>query len=171
MSRLPHVLSTARQRGENLVVVLTATEVAGNAVRELRARRVGIRLEEPDRGHDEPGHAERALEALLVNDALLHGMKRAIGRSEAFDRDDLLSTYSVREDRARIVRHIIDEHGARSALGAIAAEFGAGKSELVAECRRQRFLLQHVNATLLAIDRERNQSLDTARCRGLLAEH
>src|SRR6185436_11793497 len=106
MSRLPHVLSTTHQRGENLVVVLTATEVAGDPVRKLCARRVWIRLEKTDRGHDEPGHAERTLEALLVDDALLHRMQRAIGSSEPLDRDDLFSTHGVREDRARIVRHI-----------------------------------------------------------------
>jgi hypothetical protein len=140
-------------------------------VRKLRACRIRIRLEEADRGHDETRHAERTLEALLVDDALLHGVKRPIRGSESLDRDDLLSTHCVREHGARIVRHIIDEHGARAALGAIASELGAGQSEFVAECRGQRFLLQHVDATLLAIDRERDQSLDTAGCRGLLAEH
>ena len=52
-----------------------------------------------------------------------------------------------------------------------ASELGASQPQLVAERRGQRFLLQHVDATLLAIDRERDQSLDAARCRRLLAEH
>src|SRR4029453_10786592 len=125
MSCLPHVLSTAHQRGEDLVVVLAATKVAGDSVREQRARRVWVRLEEAHRGLDEARHAERALEALLV----------------------------------------------APALRASASELGAGQPQLVAECRGQSFLLQHVDATLLAIDRERDQTLDTARCRGLLAEH
>src|SRR5678815_975463 len=116
MSRLPHVLSTTHQRGENLVVVLAATEVAGDPVRELRARRVWIRLEEAHRGHDEARHAERALEPLLVDHAPLHGVQRAVGGSESLDGDDLLPTHSVREDGARIVRHIVDEHRARTCL-------------------------------------------------------
>src|SRR5262245_41242685 len=102
MSRLPHVLSTAHQRGENLVVVLTATEVAGDPVRELCARRVWIRLEEAHRRHDESRHTERALEALLIDDALLNRVQRAVGGSQSFDRDDLLPTRGVREDGARI---------------------------------------------------------------------
>ena len=48
-------------------------------MRELVARRVRVDLEEADRGHDEAGHAERALESLLVNDRLLHGVQRAVG--------------------------------------------------------------------------------------------
>src|SRR4029453_2723859 len=102
MSRLPHVLSTAHQRGENLVVVLAATEVARDPVRELRARWVWIRLEEAHRGHDEAGHAERALEALLVDHTLLHRVQGAVGSSQSFDRDNPLPTHGVREDGARI---------------------------------------------------------------------
>src|SRR6187399_2318268 len=124
MSRLPHVLSTAHQRGENLVVVLTATEVAGDPVCELRARRVWIRLEEAHRGHDEAGHAERALEALLLDDALLYRVQRAIGGRKPLDRDDSLSTHGVREDGARIMRHVVDEYRARPALRTVASELG-----------------------------------------------
>ena len=48
-----------------------------------RARGIRIDLQESDRRHDEAGHAERALEALLVDDALLHRMQRAVGARPA----------------------------------------------------------------------------------------
>ena len=71
-SRVPHVLGALHQRGENLVVVLAAAQIAGDAVRQFLARRVRVGLQVAGGGHDEAGHAERALEALLVDDALLH---------------------------------------------------------------------------------------------------
>ena len=63
-----------------------------------RARRVRIRLEEAHRGHDEARHAERALEALLVDHALLHRVQRAVGGRQSLDRHDLLAAHGVRED-------------------------------------------------------------------------
>ena len=45
---------------------------------------------------------------------------------------------------------------------AIASQLGAGQSELVAQRRRQRLVLQHVDAALLAVDVERDQPLDRA---------
>src|SRR5206468_1695053 len=63
----------------------------------------------------------------------------------------------VREHRARIVRHIVDEDGAGAAFGAVASQLGAGEPELVAQRPRQRFLLHHVDASLAAIDRDGDQ--------------
>ncbi len=53
-------------------------------------------------------------------------------------------------------------HGAGAALGAVAAELGAGEPQLVAQRHRQRFLRQHVHAPHLAIHVEGNQPLDAA---------
>src|SRR5438046_2697464 len=92
ISRIPHVLGALHQRRENLVVVLAPAQIAGDAVRQFLARRIRIRFQVPSRGHHEAGHAERALEALLVDDALLYGAEfssRWIG--EPFDRHNLLS--------------------------------------------------------------------------------
>ena len=51
----------------------------------------GCLLQEADRGHDEARHAEGALEALLLDHALLHRMERAVGRGQALDRLDASS--------------------------------------------------------------------------------
>ena len=127
------------------------------------ARRVRVGLEEADRRHDEPGHAEGALEALLVDDRLLHRMQRAVGGGQPFDRDDVPVAHGVRQHRARIVRHIVDEHRAGAALGAVAAKLGAGEPQLVAQRHGERFLLHHVDASRLAVDVQRDQPLDRRR--------
>ena len=57
-------------------------------MRQLLARRVRIDLEEADGRHDEPGHAERALEALLVHHAALHRVQLAVRAGQPFDRHD-----------------------------------------------------------------------------------
>ena len=75
----PREFGAAHERSENLVVILAPAEVARNAVREFRPRRIRIRFQKSNGGHDEAGHAERALKPLLFHDALLDGMKRAIG--------------------------------------------------------------------------------------------
>ena len=130
-------------------------------MREFLPRRIRIRFQIAGGGHHEAGHAERALESLLVDHALLHGGQLAGGGiGEAFDRDDLLAARALREERARVVRHVVDEHGAGAALGAVAADLRAGEAELVAQRHRQRFLRHHVDAALLAVDVERDQPLD-----------
>src|SRR5437588_6827137 len=91
----PHIFRASHEGSEDLVVVLAATEVAGDAVRELLARRVWIRLQEADRRHREARHAEGALETLFVDDRLLHGMQLTPGR-EPFNRAHLPSAYRMR---------------------------------------------------------------------------
>ena len=78
--------------------------------------------------------------------------------------------HGVRQHRARVVRHVVDEHRARAALGAIAAELGAGEPQLVAQRHRQRFLLHDVDAAHLAVDVQRDEPLDRSRRRRLAEE-
>src|SRR5205809_977488 len=103
MSSTSHELCTAHHRGENLVVVLAAAQIARDAMRQFLTRRTWIGFEIPDRRHHEARHAERALEALLLDDRLLHRVQLhliALARREALDRDDLLPARAVREHRA-----------------------------------------------------------------------
>ena len=94
------------------------------------SRRIRIRLEESDRRHQEAGHTECALEALFVDDTLLDRMKLAVGGRKSFNADNVLAASGVRENRAGIMRHIVDEDGAGAALGAVATQFRAGKPSL-----------------------------------------
>ena len=105
------------------------------------------------------------------DDRLLHRVQLAVGRGEAFDADDLLAAHAMRQRRARIPRHIVHQHGARAAFRAIASELGAGEAQLVAQRHRERLVLQHVNAALLAVDVERDDTLDRAGHAVVLADH
>ena len=151
------------------MVVGAAAQVTRDAVRQLRTRGIRVGLEKSDRRHDEPRHAERALEALLVHHRLLHRVERAVGRLEPFDGLNLPAADRVRENRTGVVRHIVDEHGARAALGSVAAQLRACEAELVAQRHRQRFLLHHVDAPHLAVHVQRHQAFHRAG-RGTLAE-
>jgi hypothetical protein len=77
--RPPHILRPAHQRRQNLVVILAAAEISRDTVRQFQAGGIGICLQVSDRGHDEAGHAERALKSLLVDDTLLHRMQGSVG--------------------------------------------------------------------------------------------
>src|SRR5579872_6536387 len=101
MTSPSHQFGAAHQRREDLVVILTTTEIAGDAVRQLLARGIRIRHQVARGGHHEARHAERALESLLVDDALLHGTELAGPRvGEALDGHDLLAPRAMREERA-----------------------------------------------------------------------
>jgi len=95
---------------------------------------------------------------LFVNDALLNRMQRSIGGSQAFDRQDLFVAHCV-SDRARIVRHIINEDRARTAFRAITSQLGAVQTQLVAQGPRQSFLPHYIDSPLLAVDSYRNEPL------------
>jgi len=97
----------------------------------------------------------------------LHGMELPVGARQAFDGDDLPASDRMRQNRARIVRHIVDEDGARAALGAIAAKLGAREPELVAQRHGKRFLLHDVDTPHLPVDIQRDQPFDSAGRPGL----
>ena len=138
---------------------------------QFRTGRVRVRLEIAHRGHQEARHAERALEALLIDHALLHRMQRAVGGRQSLDGENLLAAHRVCEDRAGVARHIVDEDGTGATLRTVAPQLGAGEPQLVAQRHGQRFLLQHVDAPVLSVDIQRDQALDAAGRRRLLAEH
>ena len=129
---------------------------------QLLARRIRVLLQVADRRHDEAGHAERALETLLVDHALLHRVQCAVGRCQAFDVWICLPRTVWVSTEHEVPRHVVDQHRAGAALRAIAAELGAGQPQLVAERHGQRFVRRHVDAPVLAVDAERDQPLDAA---------
>src|SRR5262247_4379023 len=100
-------------------------------MRQLLACGVRVRFQETDRRHDESGHAERTLESLLVDDRLLYRMQRAVCLLEPFDGLNLPVANRVRQNRARVVRHVVDEDGAGAALGTVATQLGSRETKLV----------------------------------------
>src|ERR1019366_989254 len=125
--------------------------------------RVGIGLQESYGRQDESRHTEGALKALFINDSLLYRMQRSIGRGEALDGRDLSVAHGMGEDRARIVRHIVDQDGTSAAFGTVASQFSAGEAQLVANRPCQGFLFHHIYSPLLAVDVQGDQPLNRAR--------
>ena len=62
-------------------------------LRRLFAVRVRVVIGQLDHIHDKPGHTERTLETLEVNNGLLDRMKRAISTLQPFDRHHLTTAH------------------------------------------------------------------------------
>ena len=146
-----------------MVVGAASAEIAGHGDARFLDRGFRVVLEQCHRGHDLSGGTEPALRPELLDHGLLHRMQLAVRSLDALDGDDLPSSHAVRERRTRVARDVVEHHGAIAALGMIAAELGAGETELVAQCVDQRFVRQHVDRPLAAIDVERDEPGDRAR--------
>src|SRR5688500_15647478 len=119
--------------GAQVVVIGTAAaQVARHGMPGLLARGAGILLQPGHGGDHLAGCAEAALRPQLVDEGLLHGVKRAIRTTQAFHRHDLAAAHAMGERGAGVVGGAIDHHGARAALGAIATQLGSRETELVA---------------------------------------
>src|SRR5580692_11731643 len=124
-------------------------------MRQLDPRGIGIRIQKCHRRHDEAWHAERALEALLVDDTLLNWVQGSVGAREPFDCENFLvadgvcqngarieGSVGAREpfdcenflvadgvcqNGARIVWDAVNQYGTRAAFGSIASELGSSQ--------------------------------------------
>src|SRR4029079_19531872 len=110
-------------------------------MRQFQACGMGIRLQEPYRRHQEPRHAERALDSLFVNHPLLYRVQLAVPTGQAFNRNHFPVADGMGLERARVVRDVIDQDSARSALRAVAYPFRARAPESVAKRPAERLLL------------------------------
>ena len=138
-------------------------------MRQFGAAGVGIRLQISHRCHQEAGHAERALEALFIDYALLDRMQGSVRAGQSFDGLDSPAAHRVGEHRARVVRHVVDKDGTGATFGAVAAQLGAGEAKFIAQRPRQGLLLHHIDSPLLAIHVESDEPLAHA-IGGLLSE-
>src|ERR1700678_412451 len=109
MANPSHIFCATHQSGENLVVVLATAQVPRDAMRQLGSGGIGICFQKSNGGHNEAGHTERALEALFVNDTLLHRMQFPVGARQSFDSQNLPVAYRMCENRASVVRYIVNE--------------------------------------------------------------
>ena len=109
--------------------------------------------------------AKTALKAVALFECRLHGVQGAIGLGQAFDGGDLSALRLERQHIAGLDALTIDDHGARPALGCIAAHVGAGQVQRLPEHLDQKgvglnlqgdWLVVHVHVQLhssLRVDR------------------
>src|ERR1700678_1868939 len=93
-------------------------------MRQLKAGGMGVRLQVSNGRHNKAWHTKRALEALFVDNALLHRMQASIGVGQAFDGHNFPSTHCMREHGTRIEGNIVDQNGTSSAFRATGPRIG-----------------------------------------------
>ena len=83
--------------------------------------------------HDLARCAVAALEAVVVDEGLLHRMQDAVRASQALDGGDRLALHRHRQGQAGQHSASIDVHGAGPALALVATLLGAGQAEMLAQ--------------------------------------
>ena len=102
----------------------------------------GIAAQQAGRCHDEPRRAIAALGAKLLVEAALHRRKAPI-LSERFHRVDALTIHAGRKRETRQTRLIIDQHGAGTALAAVAAGFCSSEADNFPQIIQQQQIVRH----------------------------
>jgi len=134
-------------------------------VRQLIPCGIGILLSEirlsPSRSRT---CRRRTGKPLFVDYTLLYWMQRPIRIGQPFDGHDFLVADSMCEHGARIVRNIIKQNRAGATFGAVPAEFGAGKTELIAHVQASGLLLHYIDASLLTVNIQRDEPFTDTAC-------
>src|SRR5262245_58185798 len=110
-----HRLRRCLDRLDDELVAGAAAEVAGDAVPDLLLAGLGVVLQQLERRQHHPGRAVAALQALVLDEGLLHRVQLVSPRADPFDRRDLLPVDVGGEDAARLHRLAVQHHGARTA--------------------------------------------------------
>src|SRR6188508_1956444 len=119
-------------RLDDVHVARATTEVAADALADLRFVRVGVLGEEPGRLHDHPRRAEAALQAVLIPERLLERMKGRLA-GHPLDGLELTAIGLDSEHRARLRARAVDVDGARAAVARVAPDVRPGQPEVIAQ--------------------------------------
>ncbi len=91
-------------------------------------------LDATDRRQNLAGCAITALEGVVVDEGMLHGMQFAVWPSQSLDRRDLTASKGYRERQTGKLASPVDQHRAGSALPMVAALLGSGQRDMLAQC-------------------------------------
>src|SRR5256886_16464475 len=127
-----HGLGGALHRLDDVHVPGAPAKVAFEAPADLVLGRVRVLRQQVGRGHDEPGRAVAALQAVLVPEGLLDRVQLAIF-GHALDRRQALALGLDGEHRAALHRLAVDVDRAGAALAGIAADVRACEPEVVTQ--------------------------------------
>ncbi|CAM2147598.1 hypothetical protein PT2222_10227 [Paraburkholderia tropica] len=137
----------------DVVIARTAAQIAVEVRAHVRFGQARTRVRERHRAHHHAGRAEAALQAVAVAESGLHRMHRAVG-GETFDRRHVHAVALHGERVARFDRAAVQMHGARAALGRVAADVRAGETPLLAQKLDQKRVRFDLGGHGLAVDRE-----------------
>ena len=130
--RPPSHLRCRLHGAHDVLIARTPAQVAFERVPNLFLRRRRVRAQQIVRRQHHARRAEAALQSVFFPEGVLQSMQHAIGR-ESLDRRHRRAIGLYRKAGARLNRHAIQEHRARSALTRVAANLGAGQSDGVAK--------------------------------------
>src|ERR687898_197890 len=134
----------------DVLVARAAAQVPFQAFPDLLLRRLGILLQQADRGHDHARRAVAALQTVRLVESLLHGMPHAVLRDTP-DRGDLMPVSLHRKDGARLDRLTVDVDRAGPATRRVAPRMHAPDPKVLPEMMEQqqpRFHLSNVGVTV-----------------------
>src|SRR6202011_5521340 len=141
----PHLRSSVLDGGNDADISAAATEIAAHVFSDLLWRRGVALVDTGNRRHDLAGCAVAALQGVVIDECLLHGMQFTIRGRQAFDRRDLMSVHLRRQREARCDAAAFDVYGAGTTLSVVAAFLGARQTDPFA---------QHVEKRRAGIERE-----------------
>jgi hypothetical protein len=150
-------------RVDDVLIAGATAEIAGNPLADLALGRLRVVLQQPDRRHDHPGRAETALQPMFFPEAFLQRVQLAV-RGEALNRRDCRSIGLHREQRAGLRAPAVDEDGAGAALRGVAADVGAGQTQLFTEEMDEQDARVDLSLADLPVDGHRNLSHRSVLC-------
>src|SRR5215469_6182932 len=142
-ARLTGPLGGQQNAIDDALVASAPADVAGQRVADLLL--VGVRMVPEERGglHDHARRAEPALEAMRIPHRLLQRAQPPTRlpfplHGEPLDRRYLAADGLDRQHQARAHRPAVDDDRARAAASVLAAQMGAGETEVIPQEVRQR---------------------------------
>src|SRR5262249_3215327 len=140
-------------RSEDLQVTRASTKVAGESLTQFLIAGVGIPGQEALGREDHSRGAETALGAALQGETELQRIELSALR-QALDRGDLRTLIGNRQHQAGHLGHAIDQNRTSTATGVIAAAFGSGQAEVLAQDVQQQPVGLGYEPVLFAVHRE-----------------
>ena len=109
-----------------------AAQVAGDGLTDLFFGRVGVFFQEGDQRHQKAGGAVAALDGVGFPEGFLQGMQ-VVRRAQPFDGHNLVAVGLHGEHQAGTDRLAVEQDGTGPAHAMLAADVGAGQSQIVAQ--------------------------------------
>src|SRR3954462_8325549 len=129
---LLHLLGGVLDGLHDVHVPGAAAEISGDGLPDLRLARVLVAIEERAARQHHSRRAVAALQAVLLPESFLHGVELSV-LLEPLDGGDLAPVGLHREERARLHRLSVEQHGARAAMARVATDVRSRHPQVLAQ--------------------------------------
>src|SRR5215472_4534958 len=145
-------LGCGPDRVDDVLIASAPAKIALEPGADAFLRRPRFPPEQFQRAHDHSRSAEAALQGVMLAE---RGLQRKLGITwlvQALDRVDRCSVRLHSQDRARLHGAAVEVHGARAALGRVAADMRTGDAEVVAQEVHKQLPRLNLGLPSLAVD-------------------